>query len=204
MKTDDTLVALSFCCDEDWEAMSPCSATTRHCHSCREDVTDLSAMTQAQARAFRAAHPQACISYLVHGDDVIFQPEPHALHQASGGLKGMVAAALLSVPMLLAGCQERPAPAPEAISPVAVDGSRAALKPGAPLRAQPPAAKRVAPPKPDALAEHIAHKATMQAQATDEAGAAPVVEVPGAPDAKSPGAPIRRRRGRVSRHHVKR
>lgn len=59
-------------CHADWDAMEP-RERARFCQECRIEVTDVSAHTEAEVRAF-AARPRegrVCVSYLVRADGTI-------------------------------------------------------------------------------------------------------------------------------------
>lgn len=62
-------------CHEDWDRMRP-EERGRFCAACKKTVHDLSAMTEAQGRAFLAASAQVdvCVSYESVGDRVQFRP----------------------------------------------------------------------------------------------------------------------------------
>ena len=58
-------------CDEPWDAMSGCGVK-RHCARCDQSVYDLSALSEAEARALLANPPaKLCVSYLLDEQGVI-------------------------------------------------------------------------------------------------------------------------------------
>ena len=111
MKRDD--IRIPEPCHASWDEMRQEEGDHRRfCDHCTKHVHDLSALTERQARAlldssFRDG-VSICVSYACGpGGEVRFAPEPTVppapQHQLLG-LKRMVAAAALAVPMLAAGC----------------------------------------------------------------------------------------------------
>lgn len=93
-------------CCEDWDAMIG-DARRRHCLQCDKDVVNLSTMTEGEARAFLKETKNSCIRYTYSQENgQVFFLDPQLRNQRRG-LKQMVAAAALVMPLSLsmAACE---------------------------------------------------------------------------------------------------
>jgi hypothetical protein len=93
----------TFACDEDWDSM-PGSDRRKHCAQCDRHLVNFSQFTEKEA--FKIAAEQLndgefCGVFEVRGNEILFKPEP-----VSRSLKTSVAAAALSLPLLM-GCEEK-------------------------------------------------------------------------------------------------
>jgi hypothetical protein len=121
MKTDE--VRLSFSCGEDWDAMTPCDTlgVVRHCTKCDRDVTDLSAMSEDDARAclakVDAEGRRPCVRYAATEGQVLFGiREPAARRR----LLAAAAALTLAVPAAAAVVDRATRVEAEPVRPVEV------------------------------------------------------------------------------------
>jgi len=93
-------ISLSYQCGLAWDELEG-GGSCRSCGECGHDVHDLSAMTRGEARRFVEAHrgERVCVAYIPDDDgNVVHRPRlrpPTAM-----------AAAALTLPLLLAGCEQ--------------------------------------------------------------------------------------------------
>lgn len=85
-------------CRADWEQMDGDGAV-RFCRQCKKDVTDVSAMSEDEARAFLSSGDTPCVRYVFDArGDVLF-----ADRASVGLLPRLAAAAVLTFGSLVAG-----------------------------------------------------------------------------------------------------
>ena len=115
----------------------------RFCDSCSKHVHDLSSMRREDAQAFLAEHREGhvCVQYLVREDDeVIFQDDGSQdwkLYWQRDGLKRLMAAAALALPLSLAtACDSPTSPVqPTVEAPIVIeDGKAPKLNPTSPAQ----------------------------------------------------------------------
>lgn len=115
---------------QDISIPSPCTSSpfedvadkdpTRYCQSCDERVHNLSAMTRRQARRFIAESDDPCVRYLYREDtnEVLFRDSEFVTRHRSAkvqlqsqrrGVRRLLQAAAVAVPLLIAGCDDDPA-----------------------------------------------------------------------------------------------
>ena len=134
MKTNDLFIPEP--CSAPWEQMRG-DERRRFCSLCDKHVHHLSMMTRQQAQALLAARgqdPHLCVQYASdERGQIMFRDDPSPtwrLFSQGQGVKLLVSAAALVVPMLLSGC-DAPSPEPSAqtISPIKlVDGQPPTLE----------------------------------------------------------------------------
>jgi hypothetical protein len=108
MKRDEARIATP--CGADWKAMRP-RGNARLCESCNKVVHDLSARSEAEARALLRTQPSEglCIRYLHDADGNVWFGEPPGRivptsRLARGASVAVAAAALLVAPALVEAC----------------------------------------------------------------------------------------------------
>lgn len=134
-------------CSADWERMDGDGAV-RFCRLCKKDVTDVSAMSEDEARAFLSSGDQPCIRYVFDArGEVLF-----AERASVGLLPRLAAAATLAFGGLVAGgCMGKRAADPCPPDHVPPESPAAAEEPAAepqPAEETPAAGALVAPEQP--------------------------------------------------------
>lgn len=116
-------------CHQSWEQMRG-DEQRRFCDHCDKHVHNLSAMTKAQAQELLEREADLCVIYKYDDqDELVFAPAPTRHQLQLQGVRKLLAAAALAVPMMLAACDE-PAPLqelPTATSPITLDDDGAKL-----------------------------------------------------------------------------
>lgn len=164
-------------CHQSWEQMSG-DEQRRFCSHCDKHVHNLSAMTKAQAQELLEREVDLCVIYKYdERDELVFSPAPTRHQLQLQGVRKLLAAAALAVPMMLAACDE-PAPLqelPTATSPITLDADGAKLASPAALEqastsaqgaSRAPSPPQAQPPTPNDEPEHDLKESMGQARAT--------------------------------------
>lgn len=114
-------------CSADWETMHG-DHQTRFCDHCTKDVHNLSMMDKQEAEAFldEKLPTGICVQYACNTDgDIMFADTQDATWQAFAqdqGVKLLLSAAAMAVPMLIAGCDTQTKTIePTATSPITIE-----------------------------------------------------------------------------------
>lgn len=93
-------------CSADWNAMEP-RDRARFCDACSLEVVDVSAHTEAEARALLTSRSsdRVCVSYIVRPDGTLkLAKDPRAPDVAAGSLRRRGASLLAAASLALAAC----------------------------------------------------------------------------------------------------
>ncbi|MFZ1694800.1 MAG: hypothetical protein WAT74_16500, partial [Flavobacteriales bacterium] len=83
-------------CSESWDRMPMLTGDARHCASCAKAVTDVSALSDEDLRAWLSAHPQACARYSIAQLRPDLKPVPALSRELTRGAFAALAALTLT------------------------------------------------------------------------------------------------------------